>query len=242
MVCVDLHHCVPLACVQLVSDDCGNSAFSRQVEPCGPRPLIVSNRLLFDLVRGCDLTRIVVGWERFYGKDEPIPWEAFQKSFGSYAKDKGWSGGIYEVRFTRPVIALTLRPECFAMTVIVRREETRWGRVMRAPIVGLDLVLEPGDAALARGAHLRFDPKWYGDEIMGDASVFNDEIALVEMEVRGERILDCNRLAVDVDANGTPGGRSLVAFRVGPPPSSVDDEKHPDPWMAYQAPQAGQPA
>ena len=240
-VCVDLQHCVALACVQLVADDCGNGAFSRAIEPCGPRPLVLNNRLLFDLIRGCDLTRMRVGWDRFHGMDEPVPWERFQRSFGNYDKDQGWVGGIYQVAFTRPVFAATLRPECFAMTVIVRREESRWGRVIRVPIVGLDLEAG-GGAGMAVGARLRFDLTWYREQIEGDASAFNDEIALVEIEVRGERILDCNGLAVDVDANGTPGGLSFVAFRVGPPPASIEDEKHPDPWMSYQAAAPDQPA
>lgn len=244
-VCVDLHDCVALACVQLVVDSCGDAAFGTRVEPCGPRPLVLNNRLLFDLIRGCDLTRMNAEWERvFRGEGDPVPWELFRKSFGTYDKEKGLltGDGIYRVTFTRPVFASTLRPECFAMTVIVRREETRWGRVLRVPIVGLVPIPEPGSTELVRGAQLRFDSVWYGDEIDSGASVCNDEIALVEIEVRGGRIIDCNGLAVDVDANGTPGGESFVAFRVGPPPPSVDDEKQPGRWMEYPAPQTDQAA
>src|SRR5262249_7075954 len=52
---LDLRHGVPLACVQLVPDECSRWMF-RAVEACGPRRLVKRNDLLFDLIRGCDLT------------------------------------------------------------------------------------------------------------------------------------------------------------------------------------------
>src|SRR5262249_36441670 len=53
---------VPLACVTIVKN-CDQWALGVSIEECGPRPLVKRNDLLFDLIRGCDLTRIIdIGW------------------------------------------------------------------------------------------------------------------------------------------------------------------------------------
>ena len=54
---------LPLACVRLRKGECDDWLFDRWIEACGPRRLVKRNDVLFDLIRGCDLTRIsAIGW------------------------------------------------------------------------------------------------------------------------------------------------------------------------------------
>jgi hypothetical protein len=55
--------------------------------------------------------------------------------------------------------------------------------------------------------------------------VFRDEVSRVEIEVRGDYIVDCNGQAVDANpvglraapsGNGTPGGTYVSTFSVAP--------------------------
>ena len=48
---------VPLACVQIVGVECDEPIFG-EIRECEPRRLVKRNDMLFDLIRGCDLTRI----------------------------------------------------------------------------------------------------------------------------------------------------------------------------------------
>src|SRR5258706_817089 len=80
----DLHHGVPLACVRLREGDCDTLLFDRWIDACGPRRLVKPNDTLFDLIRGCDLTRIsAIGWGDWHRSADPIGWDAFRDSFGA---------------------------------------------------------------------------------------------------------------------------------------------------------------
>ncbi|MDQ6634885.1 MAG: hypothetical protein M3Z10_09030, partial [Gemmatimonadota bacterium] len=82
---VDLCHGVPLACVGAMLDDCNNWTFGPIVEACGPRRLVKRNDLLFDLIRGCDLTRIKeFGWERWHRSDDLVDFGTFASALGHY--------------------------------------------------------------------------------------------------------------------------------------------------------------
>jgi hypothetical protein len=223
----DLCHGVPLACVQLRQDECNNWVFGNSIESCGPRRLVKRNDLLFDLIRGCDLTRIKeIGWGEWHRAEEPVPWHKFRTSFG---RETPTGSGLnvtekYWVEFSRPVRAETVRADCFSMTVIVAEDEGGWGIPHRVPIVGVEKSA-PKDTrpGLITRATLVVDAGWVSDAIESRKNIFNEHEGLVEIEVRGDFIVDCNGQTVDANAiglsasptgNGTPGGTFLSSFRV----------------------------
>ena len=214
---------VHLACVQLEPGDCGNWVISA-VEACGPRRLVKRNDLLFDLIRGCDLTHISkIGWADWHRRGEPIPFHQFRKAMTSEDHPL-W------VAFSRPVQAATLTPDCFSITVACCESRSRWLQVFRAPIVQVDPTptshypIQPGDPkAHVRGAKLVLDHCWIKSEIYPGRSCCWQDEAIVEIEVRGDFILDFNGQTVDANSRGllkpptgnsTPGGTFLSTFRV----------------------------
>jgi hypothetical protein len=87
----------------------------------------------------------------------------------------------------------------------------------------------PGDpAGHVRGARLVVDGSWFEDGFYGRHSVFYAGETSIEIEVRGDFIVDCNGQPVDANAvglltkptgNGTPGGTFLSSLRVGKRPA-----------------------
>ncbi len=227
---VDLRHGVPLACVEVVRDECERWTLGTEVEACGPRRLVKRNDLLFDLIRGCDVTRIIeIGWKDWHRLDEAVSFEDFSSALGPEGerKDEYVTNGFW-VKFSRPVRTETLlRPDCFAMTVMSVEREGGWWQTMRVPIVRVDTTLVPpekGDPAHhARSARVVVDGAWLEDGVRGRRSLFLGGEARVEIEVRGDFIVDCNGQTVDANAvglgpaptgNGTPGGTFVSVFRV----------------------------
>lgn len=226
---VDLGHGVPLACMKLVAavGNCGDWALGETLDACGPRRLVKRNDLLFDLIRGCDLTRIKrVGWENWHDKD--VSFDDFSDGMGDpgQAQDQYLTKSFW-VEFTKPVQASTLRAECFAMTILSREAEGGWWQPLRVPIVGVNTTTvapEPKDPPHhVRSAKIIVDGAWVEDGLRGRRTVFDHGDVHVELEVRGDLILDCNGQAVDANAvelsveptgNGTPGGSYLTTFRV----------------------------
>jgi hypothetical protein len=75
-----------------------------------------------------------------------------------------------------------------------------------------------------RGAKIVVDGRWVHGALRGESRIFSYD-TLVEIEVRGDFVVDCNGQTVDANAvglsatrtgNGTPGGTFLSAFRVAP--------------------------
>jgi hypothetical protein len=224
-VLVDLHNGVPLACVGLIREECEDWKFDCWIEGCGPRRLVKRNDLLFDLLQGCDLTRIVhTGWERFHRQETPIPWSDFEASWGAYAEGVDDQPTEYWVEFSRPVRASTVGRDAFAITVVAAEQEGGWGQMLRVPITGVQTTPAPSGVAghVISARHL-VDAGWVRDAILSTKNHFNYQEALVEIEVRGDYIIDCNGQAVDAEpvglspvptGNGAPGGRYLSTFRV----------------------------
>jgi hypothetical protein len=230
---VDLKHGVPLACVELVEDDCHRWAFDTEIEACGPRRIVKGNDLLFDLIRGCDLTRIsAIGWAKLHRPDFPVLWSDFLTSFGQ--PDPANSGCYitesYWVEFSRAVRAETVRADCFAMTILVAEDEAGWWIPRRVPI--LDVIKTGPNPDLVTRATLVVDAGWVEAAMTARKTIFNQDEALVEIEVLGDYIVDCNGQTVDANVrglcavpsgNGTPGGTLRSSFRVaargpqGPP-------------------------
>jgi hypothetical protein len=224
---MDLLHGVPLACVKLSHDPkCEDWSFSADVEACGPRRLVKRNDLLFDLIRGCDLTRIsFVSWEAWHR--DRVAFADFKLAFGPPDGSSNDGNGArlttFAVKFSKPVQIATIRPDCFAMTVIARDDEDAWGRTLRVPIVKVridDAV--PDQKDLAMGATLMVDSDW-AQGALDDVSVFAKYVTRVEILVRGDYLLDCNGIPVDANArgmspaptgNGVPGDTFVSTFIV----------------------------
>ena len=217
---VDLRHGVPLACVRLSRDPCSDWIFDTWLEVCGPRRLVKRNDVLFDLIQGCDLTRICeIGWAPWHRNATPVSWIDFVRSFGS----EGTHGKIvtkdYWVEFSRPVYGNTVRPDCFSMTLLVTELEGGWRQAWRVPIIGVVTEGPPGIASgLITKATLVVDARW-----VDDAKSRCSE-GWVEIEVLGDYIVDCNGQTVDANpvglsptptGNGTPGGTFTSKFRLG---------------------------
>ncbi|WP_354098729.1 hypothetical protein [Bradyrhizobium sp. S3.2.12] len=234
----DLRHGVPLACVTLREGDCDNWVFDIRIEACGPRRLVKRNDALFDLIRGCDLTRIsAIGWADWHRSETLIEWGKFLASFGTETAPKSGRNLTvkYWVEFSRPVRDDTLRADCFSMTVVVNEEEAGWGVPRRVPIQDIVKSATPGTpTGFVTRATLVVDAGWVDDALESRKTIFNHDTAAVEIEVRGDFIVDCNGQTIDANAiglspaptgNGTPGGTFYSSFHVqardsqSPPPA-----------------------
>ena len=73
---------VPLACVA-IGYHCCNPYIARVADAVGPRRLARRNDTLFNLIRGCDLTRIGgIGWRPFYDEHQcSVPFATFAEMF-----------------------------------------------------------------------------------------------------------------------------------------------------------------
>ena len=221
---VDLRDGVPLACVEMQVDGCDRIRFGESVDACGPRKLVKRNDVLFDLIQGCDLTRIKrLGWHILHR--ERIPFTQFSSALaGAGDKQAMYVSKDFWVEFTQPVSKDSLRADCFSMTVLTREREGGWWQPLRVPILRLEYLAEKADpVGHVRGAALVFDGAWIEDAVRGRRSIFQEGIVRVEIEVRGDYIIDCNGQAVDANAvglsttrtgNGTAGGTFLSTFSV----------------------------
>lgn len=238
---VDLAHGVPLACIAIERDDCGWT-FGGEVEACGPRRLVKRNDLLFDLIRGCDLTTITAfGWSAWHRRHEPVSFGEFSEALGPQGSSEDeYVTRDFWVQFSRPVRKATLRPDCFAMTALSAEREGGWWQTSRVPIVAVDTTMlpaEPGDPAdCVRGARVVVDGSWIEDGVRGRRSIFLGAETRIEIEVRGDFIIDCNGQPVDANAlglstvrtgNGTPGGTFLSGFRVA---AAREEQDRPRPF------------
>lgn len=239
---VDLEHGVPLACLALLEDECGSWVFTPAIMPCGPRRMVKRNDLLFDLVRGCDLTRIAeIGWADWHRAAQPMDWPTFRRSFGGSNPGGEVVTELYWVRFSRPVRAQTVGPDCFEMVIVFPEEEGGWLTELRVPILRVET---SGGSGVPAGhvtfAKLVVDGGWLNDALDSRRNLFNDAPTRVEMRVRGDYILDCNGQAVDANAvgrcaypsgNGTPGGDFFstwpVAMRGEPPRNEPPRSEQP---------------
>lgn len=223
---VDLRNGVPLACVHIVPDECDRWAFGLEIEDCGPRRLVKRNDLLFDLIRGCDLTRIKdIGWASWHRKSDPVPFEDFADAFAQGGnQEPEYVTRDFWVEFSRPVRRDTVRRDCFVMTVITSEPDDVWWETLRVPIVRV----KAEDTEFIDRAAIVVDGPWLRDTLRGAASLFQGKVTRVELEVRGDFIVDCNGQTVDANpqgrspaptGNGTPGGTFLSTFLVGPAPS-----------------------
>jgi hypothetical protein len=208
----DLANGIALACLRLARDECGSWAIGTIVDACGPRRLVKRNDLLFDLINGCDVTRISeIGWAPWHRREQPVPFDAFVAALGWPAGDSGFEEyptRDFWVRFSRPVRADTLTPDAFAVVVMSDHGDDFWRRSYRVPILAIDTDLvtpETGDPpGHVRSAKLVVSTAWLENMVNDADTIFAMGETRVEIEVRGDFIEDC--LGQTVDAN--PRGRS----------------------------------
>jgi hypothetical protein len=226
---VDLRNAVPLACVGLEKGPCG-MRLRGILDDCGPRRLVKRNDLLFDLIRGCDLTRIShISWAEMHRAEQAVDFDTFESYFyegKKKEKERDASKGplltSFSVSFSKAVQNLTIKPDCFTITVIARTDEDGWGRTLRVPIVGVRLD-DKFDDQHSLGATLIVDGRWAAGALE-NYTVFANTTR-VEITVRGDFLLDCNGQAVDANArglqpfpsgNGSPGDTFISSFLVKP--------------------------
>jgi hypothetical protein len=239
-VCLDSHDGVPLACLEITDiDECGDPVFGA-VEDCPPRRLVKRSDMLFDLIRGCDLTRIVdVSWAR-WAQLSFVSWEEFRANFedtetaGLDPENECLTG--LDITFSRPVKTSTLRPDVVTITAHFRETSSGWSVPYRVPVVRLQWA--PPDAGdppdTTRRATVIVRRNWFRDEIEDvrrEDSKFDVDYGRpnryphVTVEIDGHRMRDCAEQPVDADScgpeivptgNGTPGGICRFTFHVAP--------------------------
>jgi hypothetical protein len=227
---------VALACVTVIEsgDKCDPLVISCIDDDCGPRRLVKSNDLLYDLLRGCDLTRISwISWADWHRSREPVSWHHFAANFHPDGAGDGVTDFV--IRFSGPVLADTIRLDTVVMTASIVEQPTGWLFTRRVPIVRIDVTPDtttPGGQELPPNTtnqmRLIVRPRWLRDELDKDEeSWLSQREFTIEIEIRGDLILDCHRQAIDGEAigldptpsgNGSPGGTFISSFRVHPKP------------------------
>jgi hypothetical protein len=209
---------------------CDAPEFTAVIDECGPRRLVKRNDLLFDLIRGCDLTRISqIGWKTLHRRPELVEWTEFASYF------EARTGNEFKITFSGPVQRATVTVDCFAMTVAIA-ESSGWGDLRRVPIASVRLAdpeqRDPRDST--RSATLIFGTEWLNGELAKENthSLFSNGTSRVEIEVRTCFILDMCGQSVDGNpigarpaptGNGSPGGRYLSTFRVKSRPRPIGE-------------------
>ena len=229
---VALRDGVDLACldVRAVVDDCKPLEITQILDHNGPRRLVKNNDLLFDLIRGCDLTYIKdITWkDDLHRKIKP---RADWATFAGYFLGNGLKGGQtgFVLTFTRPVRIDTLQRDVVAMTAYFLDSSTGWRNGLRVPITDLEPINPSGDHADGFRVIVRSD--WVDDEIEpGGKSHFEDENFYVEFEFRASLVKDCADLTVAAtygERASAPGGVFTSSFRVKAkerPTKNIDSE------------------
>lgn len=240
---------VPLACVTVDADDCGKLVYTVDSD-CHPRRLVRPNDALFDLIRGCDLTRIQsIGWDDRSGEMTPDEFYAlFVEPKEAPERPKRRSEHVdyppvdtgFTICFTGPVQIASLTPDVMTITLVQRHPNERLGVVFRVPIEKLWILpTQDGDPPdTTRGFRPMVSWQFWDGEINPDAVSGFERPTIVEIEVRGDFILDWRGQSVDANrvgrhrwptGNGTPGGSFLSSFTVqraaGEPTVVTDQSK-----------------
>jgi hypothetical protein len=236
--CIDPGDPVPIACVTLAGfDKCGDPVFE-EIEECTPRRIVKRNDMLFDLIRGCDLTRITnVSWLS-WTKLSYVKWPEFRAAFKDNDQDlrgKDCPTALW-IDFSAPVRTATITARTISITGVFQDSMTGWNRPLRLPIT--DIRYDPPDKGkkdpddTTRRATIIVSGDWIWDEIQGPKSAFQvaddaDYFPFLEIDIYGDHILDCRGQPVDANSvgsnivttgNGTPGGTCRTVFRVSAKP------------------------
>lgn len=229
---------VPLAWVSVTEGGPCPVFDPNTIDDCLPRRIVKRNELLYDLIRGCDLTHLeTISWHAWHLQPDPnqqVPWADFAKMFdGSKADgDAIWTDFVFG--FDGPVQDRVMNQDVVAMTAVIQDGGYRrgtygiaWGQMLRVPILKVTPepdAHEPSDPpATSRRYRCWVDQKWWSSQVDEvTSSRFCEGPSTIEIEIRGDLILDCRGQAVDANAvgrrsegpfgNGTPGGTFLSVF------------------------------
>ncbi len=230
---VALNDGVALACITLESpgDRCTPLTVRSVDDACGPRRIVKNNGLLYDLIRGCDLTQIEwTSWEAWHRSDTAIPWEDFEARFAGADVESGITD--FAVRFSAPVKVESLRrPEVVAMTAYPQDEGTGWRVPISVPIVWLNTTpSRPMAKEFTDQLQVEVDTDWFREEFnKARYSRLVERDFLFQIELHGDLVEDCSGQLIDGNAhglraapsgNGTPGGTYLSCFYVRGKPVS----------------------
>jgi hypothetical protein len=227
---VALHERIDLACIHVepAARDC--DPFEVVIhDRSGPRRLVKNNDLLFDLIRGRDLTRISeISWQGWHRRVRPrVSWDDFRDWVMPSEFDKGQTR--FTFKFSKPVKVDSVRPDACVMTAFV--PEGGVGALMSYGVPIVDLIAldaRPSpEGDLATEFRLEVDTAWLRDEVEDGTPSHLEDKFHVEIEIRGDLIEDCSGLQVDANKNGTPGGIFISRFRVkGRPERTSDNPKY----------------
>ncbi|HEV2835406.1 MAG TPA: hypothetical protein VGW58_08820 [Pyrinomonadaceae bacterium] len=115
------------------------------------------------------------------------------------------------------------------MTIITAEDDDKWWETSRVPIRRVEMA----NQELIERATIVVDGRWLRGAIRSDSSRLQRGKTRVELEVRGDFIVDCNGQTIDANArglstctgNGTPGGTFLSTFLVEAAPESSSDNE-----------------
>jgi hypothetical protein len=237
--------CVPLACVTLEqsTDPCNPVGIGAVEDACSPRRLVKNNDLLYDLIRGCDLTHInSISWSKWHRGESPMPFATFKEFLGTgpvIVDDLEFALTKFTVHFSGPVLIETVTPDCFAFRITVPHTDTGWSDQRSVEVIKVKCAppFEDDGNGTTREVTLGIHPDFYA-EATGSANEFiqadsdvKEQVA-AEIEVYGDYILDCHHQPIDGNArgfalrerkdgkppkpggNGTPGGSFLSVFHI----------------------------
>jgi hypothetical protein len=202
------------------------------IDGCASRRLVKRNDLLFDLIRGCDLTRIdAVSWGDWHRRTESVPWNAFQNMFvpggTAYSTAGPEHTGAAETGAGEPPTtdgdpaagAPDGSPTGFTVTFsgpVQAATLTRHCVSVTATIYAEDTgwgqvfrvpVTDFAPTTRPEGgtttqASIFVNSGWLGDEVSGQESKFCAGDFRIEIEILGDFILDCRGQPVDAEAVG----------------------------------------
>ena len=221
---------VPLACVT-IAYRCGDPYVAAVTDSIAPRRLTRPNDVLFDLIRGCDLTRIKdVGWRAFLAAPgDRVSFEDYAAMFVGGRAGTRTPPPVdtrFWVLFSGPVQAASLSPHVIAITLLHWDSDDAVRLVRRMPVSGIKVAPTlPGDPP---GSTRAFVPIVHGnywlEEIYSSTSAYDErEGTIVEIGVRGGLIVDASGQLVAAGGGfletrpGWPGGDFISAFTVTAP-------------------------
>jgi len=229
---------VALACLTLADtgDRCKPLSVKSIDDACGARRIVKNNDLLYDLMRGCDLTRISdYSWKDWHRSPTNVLWKDFAGKFREGGKPDGVTD--FWVQFSGPVLEKSLLPDVITITVFGVDQGTGWRIGRRVPIAGFDLTPSDPNLKLPAGTTDQFRvevrPSWVHDELdSDDESFLTQRRFIVEIDIRGDLIVDCSGQPIDGNSvglrkvpsgDGIPGGNYLSSFTVEPKPVDPND-------------------
>ncbi|MBJ6127199.1 hypothetical protein [Microvirga splendida] len=211
---------VDIACVDIVEDvDKCSPIQVDWVDDSSPKRLVKSNDSLYDLICGCDLTRIKdISWGRL-GPETDL--DQFINLLNPPVNGDPTHRTNFRVDFSRPVKLESLkRPDVVAIAVL-KADRSNWLEMLRLPIS--ELIADNVDGDGARSFHVGIESTFTVEEVKAKYSALKGGGFVVEIEIRCDLIEDCAGVPVDGNArgialvpsgNGTPGGTHFSCFRV----------------------------